>query len=35
VFDGLDAPIWRFDNIHLNKTGNDLLLEAVAKKLGV
>lgn len=27
VFDGISSDIWRFDNIHMSKKGNDMLFE--------
>lgn len=35
LFDDGDVSAWRFDNIHLNPHGNDILLEALCKKLWI
>ena len=35
LFDDQDVSSWRFDNIHLNPHGNQVLLDALCKKLGL
>lgn len=35
LFDDADIAAWRYDNIHLNKQGNAVLLDAVSRLLGV
>lgn len=35
LFEGMAVSDWRFDNIHLNKNGNKILLEAVAKAINL
>lgn len=35
LFEGLETPIWRVDDIHLTKKGNELLLNAVCERLGI
>jgi len=35
LFDDADVLKWRYDNIHLNRQGNAVLLEAVSRFLGV
>ena len=35
LFEDADVTTWRFDNIHLNPHGNQVLLEAVCKKLEI
>ena len=35
LFRGLAVSDWRFDNIHMNPHGNQLLLDALCKKLGI
>ena len=35
LFDGLSIYSWRFDNIHLNQNGNEILLEAICQRLGI
>lgn len=35
IFRDLPVSDWRFDNIHLNPQGNQLLLEALCEKLGL
>lgn len=35
LFDDADLPTWRFDNIHLTKHGNQVLLNALWEKIGV
>ena len=35
VFDGIDVPIWRADDIHMTQEGNRLLLQAVCERLGI
>ena len=35
LFDDQDVSSWRFDNIHLNHHGNQVLLDALCKKLGL
>ena len=32
VFEGLDVAYWRADDIHLTRSGNELLLQAVEKR---
>ncbi len=35
LFDDHDVDVWRFDNVHLNPYGNDILHNAVAERLGL
>ena len=35
VFDGIEISRWRADDIHMTKEGNELLLQAVCKRLGI
>ena len=35
VFEGIDVPIWRADDIHMTQEGNRLLLQAVCERLGI
>lgn len=34
-FEGIEISEWRYDNIHLNKKGNDILYDAVLKHLNL
>ena len=33
IFNKIDPSIWRFDNVHLSKKGNDMLYQAVCEKI--
>ncbi len=35
LFSSMDVSQWRYDNIHMNRYGNDLLFDAVARRLGL
>jgi hypothetical protein len=35
LFEGLKVEDWRFDNIHLNKYGNNALFDAIINKLNL
>ena len=35
VFEGIDVPIWRADDIHMTQEGNRMLLHAVCERLGM
>lgn len=35
VFEGMDVSLWRADDIHMTRTGNELLQQAVCERLGI